>query len=105
MYDSRFPIELHIGSRPGSSFSGTMTYPDGNMVTSVTGTAEDESDGNVLLEWKERGYVTRGSSIDFNGRYAATVRDGIMNGAWYQEDRRVASFTMTESGSAASVPR
>jgi hypothetical protein len=82
-----------------------MTYPDENTVTSITGTAEVDRDGKALLEWKERGYATRGSrSIDFNGRYSATVRGGIMNGAWYQADRRIAGFTMTESDNAASVP-
>jgi len=103
-YDDRFPIELHIDSWSGKSFEGTMTYPDENTVTSVTGTAEDEADGGVRLTWKEHEYVTRGRrSIDFDGSYTATARDAIMNGAWYQANRRVAGFTMTASSSAAGA--
>lgn len=103
-YDGRFPIELLIDSWSGRSFDGTMTYPDENTVTSITGTAEDEADGGVRLTWKEHEYVTRGSrSIEFDGSYAATVKDAIMKGAWYQANRRVAGFTMTASGSAAGA--
>jgi hypothetical protein len=103
-YDDSFPIELHIDSWSGKSFDGTMTYPDENTVTSVTGTAEDEADGGVRLTWKEHEYVTRGRrSIDFDGSYTATVIDAIMNGAWYQANRRVAGFTMTAFGSTAGA--
>lgn len=104
-YDDRFTIELHIDSWSGRSFHGTMAYPEGNTVTSVTGAAEDESSDSVRLTWKEHGYVIRGGrSIDFDGRYAAVARDGIMNGAWYQENRRVADFTMTAPSDATSAP-
>jgi len=103
-YDDRFPIELYIDSWSGRSFDGTMIYPNEDTVTNVTGTAEDEADGGVRLTWKEHEYVKRGRrSIDFDGSYTATVRDAIMNGAWYQANRRVAGFTMTASGSAAGA--
>ena len=41
IYDDRFPIELDVGNWSGSSFNGTMPYPDGNTTTKITGTAED----------------------------------------------------------------
>jgi hypothetical protein len=94
-YDSRFPIELAIGTWSGRSFDGTMTYPDGDTVTTVSGTAE-AVDGSVRLTWKELAYVRKGSRpIDFNGSYAATIAGDSMDGAWYQADRLVARFTMT----------
>jgi hypothetical protein len=103
-YDDRFPIELHIDSWSGRTFDGTMIYPDEDTVTSVTGTAEDEADGGVQLTWKEHDYVTRGRrSIEFDGSYTASVKNAIMNGAWYQANRRVAGFTMTASDSAAGA--
>jgi hypothetical protein len=103
-YDNRFPIGLHIDTWSGRAFGGTMTYPDGDTVTSITGTAEDASDGSIRLGWKELSYTRRGSrSIDFDGSYAATIRDDTMDGAWYQANRRVARFTMTASGSSAAT--
>jgi hypothetical protein len=102
-YDGRFPIELHINSWSGRSFDGTMNYPDGKTETSISGTAEDESNGVVRLTWKENGYVIKGRrSIEFDGSYAATVSDMTMNGAWYRASRRVADFTMTASASPES---
>ena len=41
-YDGRFTIELRIDSWSGRHFTGTMTYPDGDTTTRVTGTAEDD---------------------------------------------------------------
>jgi hypothetical protein len=103
-YDDRFPIELHIDSWSNGGFTGTMTYPDGNTTTSVTGTAEDEADG-VRLTWAEHKYVTPGRrSIEFDGNYTAIVSDGIMTGAWYRANRRIAGFRMTSSGGTASAP-
>ena len=97
-YDSRFPIELDIGAWSGKSFGGTMTYPDWDTATSITGTAEDGTDGSVRLTWKELAYIREGSRrIDFNGSYTATITGDTMDGAWYQANRRVAPFTMTAS--------
>jgi hypothetical protein len=104
IYDSRFPIELAIGPWSGKSFDGTMTYPDrdGDTVTSITGTAEDD-DGSVRLTWKELAYIREGRRpIDFNGSYAATITGDTMEGAWYQATRRVARFTMTASDRSAT---
>ncbi len=103
-YDDRFTIELRIDSWSDRSFTGTMTYPDENTTTSVTGTAEDQADG-VRLTWKEHEYVIRGSrDIEFDGSYTAIVTDGIMKkGAWYRANRRIAGFTMAPSGGTASA--
>jgi hypothetical protein len=95
IYNSRFPIELEIGSWSGMNFGGTMTYPDGDTATSITGTAKDAA-GSIGLTWKELEFIRRGSrSIDFNGNYEATITGETMEGAWYQGSRRVARFTMT----------
>jgi len=84
------------GHRPAS---------DGKTETSISGTAEDESDGVVRLSWKENGYVIRGRrSIEFDGSYAATVSDMTMNGTWYRAGLRVADFTMTASAGTVSGP-
>ncbi len=97
IYDNRFPIELDIGRWSGSSFNGTMTYPDGDTTTKITGTAED-AEGRVRLVWQEVAYMRKGGRrIDFNGSYVATITADDMDGAWYQGDREVASFTMTAS--------
>jgi hypothetical protein len=72
----------------------------------VTGTAEDDADG-TRLAWSEEDYVVRGRrSLDFDGIYEAVIQDGIMNGAWFQDNRRVANFTMTpvKGTVGASVP-
>jgi len=96
-YDSRFPIELDIGTWSGGRFDGTMIYPDGDTVTTISGTAE-AVDGSVRLTWKERAYIREGSRhIDFDGSYTATIAGDTMDGAWYQANRRVARFTMTAS--------
>ena len=101
-YDSRFPIELAIGAWSGKSFDGTMTYPDGDTATRITGTAED-TDGGVRLTWKEVVYIREGRRpIDFNGNYVATIAGDTMDGAWYQASRRVARFTMTASDRSAT---
>jgi hypothetical protein len=96
-YDGRFPIDLYIGAWSGRSFSGTMTYPDGDTTTEIAGTAED-ADSSVRLTWQEVAYIREGRRrIDFTGSYAATVTADTMDGAWYQANRRVAGFTMTAS--------
>jgi hypothetical protein len=100
-YDSRFPIALDIGTWSGLSFGGTMTYPDWDTVTNVTGTAE-VVDGSVRLTWKELAYIREGHRIDFNGSYAATITGDTMDGAWYQANRRVARFTMTARDRSAA---
>jgi hypothetical protein len=97
IYDNRFPIDLDIVTWSGTSFDGTMTYPDGDTVTTISGTAE-AVDGSVQLAWKELAYVREGRRrIDFNGSYAATITDDTMDGSWYQANRLVARFTMTAS--------
>jgi hypothetical protein len=88
----------------GTSFDGTMTYPDGDTVTTVSGTAEPV-DGSVQLTWKELAFVREGRRpVDFNVSYAATVSGNTMDGAWYQANRRVARFTMTASDRSTTRP-
>jgi hypothetical protein len=66
-YDGRFTIELRIDSWSGRHFTGTMTYPDGDTTTRVTGTAEGEADG-VRLTWNEHEYVIPGErEVEFDG--------------------------------------
>ena len=97
-YDNRFPIELHIDSRSGRNFNGSMVYPDEGTITRVTGTAEDGAGDITRLTWTERNYIADGSrTVDFDGRYVAAVKGGDLGGAWYQADRFVASFSMTAS--------
>jgi hypothetical protein len=101
-YDGRFLIELDIGAWSGRSFSGTMTYPDGDTATDIAGTVDD-ADGSVRLTWQEVAYIHEGRRrIDFNGNYVATITADTMDGAWYQANRRVARFTMTASDRSAT---
>jgi len=95
-YNGSLAIQLSVATQTGSSFDGTMTYPDADTVTRVAGTIDVDGD-DLRLSWKELDYVRNGHhSIDFGGYYAATVKNGdTMNGAWYQADRLVARFTMT----------
>jgi hypothetical protein len=105
-YDGRFAIQLRIDSWSGQRFTGVMTYPDEGTTTSVTGTAEDEAAG-VRLTWNETGYLVQGRrTIEFDGAYAADIRDRLMRGTWYRDNRRIADFTMTPAvGTAgASAP-
>jgi hypothetical protein len=102
-YNNSFPIQLNLATWSGSRFDGTMTYPDGDTVTSVTGTVEADADG-ARLTWKEQEYTRPGRrTIDFGGNYAATIRGDTMDGAWYQGTRRVASFTMTASSTSPTT--
>ena len=103
-YDNRFPIALDIITWSGTSFDGTMTYPDADTVSTVSGTAEPV-DGSVQLTWKELAFVREGRRpVDLNGSYAATVSGNTMDGAWYQANRRVARFTMTASDRSTTRP-
>jgi len=80
-----------------------MTYPDGDTVTSVTGTVEAEGSG-ARLTWNEQEYVRRGRrSVDFGGNYSATIRGDTMDDAWYQRGRRVVPFTMTASSTSPAT--
>jgi hypothetical protein len=105
MYDGRFPIELRIDSWAGQSFTGTMNYPDGNTTTRVTGTAENSA-GGARLTWNEREYIPGRREIEFDGTYSAVIRDGLMSGTWYRDNRRIADFTMTptDATTGTSVP-
>jgi hypothetical protein len=103
-YDGRFTIELRIDSWSGWDFTGIMTYPDEDTTTRVTGTAKDQAEG-VRLTWTEQEYAARGRrDIDFNGSYQAVVQDGIMNGSWSQDNRRVADFTMRPVDGTEGAP-
>jgi hypothetical protein len=101
-----FRIRLDITTWSGSLFDGTMTYPDknGDMVTRITGTIEDDgADDGVRLTWKERQYISGDRSIVFDGDYSAIVSGDTMVGAWYQGSRRVAGFKMTASDKSATT--
>ncbi|MCP2356085.1 hypothetical protein HD597_003105 [Nonomuraea thailandensis] len=103
-YNESYPIRLDIAVRSGNAFDGTMTYPDDDTATGVTGKIEDDPVVNgVRLTWKEVSYTRRGKrGIDFDGTYSATVRDDVMEGAWYKEQRRVADFAMTAVDDSAT---
>jgi hypothetical protein len=104
IYNNQFPIELDIDGWSGKGFGGTMTYPDRDTTTRISGTADDGPSGSIRLTWKELEYVHEGRRrIDFNGSYTATITGNTMDGAWYQANRRVARFTMTASNSSATV--
>jgi hypothetical protein len=95
-YDGRFPVELHILGWDYTQFSGIMTYPDDDTVTSVNGQIDGQT-GNVgaNLSWREQDYVLKGRrAIDFNGTYAATVTGDHMDADWRQNNRVIVKFTM-----------
>jgi hypothetical protein len=96
-YDGRFPIELRILGWEGTQFSGIMTYPDGDTVTSVGGQIDGQIESaGVNLSWKEIGYVLNGRrDIDFNGSYAATVIDDQMDAQWLKSGRVIVQFKMS----------
>lgn len=95
VYNNSYPIQLDITGWSDSRFEGTMTYPDGDTITSIAGSTENADDG-IRITWRELS-VTRqgGRSIDLDGHYSATVEGGdTMHGAWYHAGRLVARFTM-----------
>ncbi|MFI6316679.1 hypothetical protein ACIBG8_04135 [Nonomuraea sp. NPDC050556] len=101
IYNDSYPIGLDITTRSDGRFDGTMTYPDDDTATSVTGTIEADDDG-IRINWKEHAYTRRGlRPINFNGTYSAVIRGDVMEGGWYQGNRHVADFTMTVSGVTA----
>lgn len=102
-YDGRFTIQLRIDSWSGQGFTGVMTYPDEGTTTSVDGTAKDEAAG-VRLTWDEDEYLVQGRRvIEFDGTYAADIRDRLMKSTCYRNNRRIADFTMTPTASTAGV--
>lgn len=98
VYNDAYPIRLHITPHSDSHFDGTMTYPDGDTVTRISGTIEKARDG-IRLSWRELEVTRQGSrTIDMSGYYKATIEDdNTMRGAWYQADRMVARFRLTAS--------
>lgn len=104
VYNDSFPILLDISAWSGTRFDGTMTYPDGDAVTTITGSVEN-ADNGVRLTWNEREYAREGHrSIDFDGYYSATIENGdTMHGAWYKAGRLVARFTMKATSTADGV--
>jgi hypothetical protein len=96
-YDGRFPIELRILGWEGTQFSGIMTYPDGDTVTTVRGQIDGQMESaGVGLLWKEIGYVLSGRrDIDFNGSYTATVIDDQMDAQWRKSGRAIVQFEMS----------
>jgi hypothetical protein len=101
-YNGSYPIELRIRRWQGLKFRGDMTYPESDnginvsTVTDVQGEVEVETeDGAASVRWEEQGYLREGHrSIDFSGYYSATVKNGFMNGGWYQQDQLIARFKM-----------
>jgi hypothetical protein len=97
IYDGRFPIELHILGWDGAQFSGIMTYPDDDTVTSVNGQIDGQTgSASVSLLWREHDYVLRGRRpIDFNGSYIAAVIGDHMDADWRHGNQVIVQFTMT----------
>ncbi|HEV2374143.1 MAG TPA: hypothetical protein VGS19_18555 [Streptosporangiaceae bacterium] len=93
----RYPLELHILGWDGTRFTGIMTYPDDDTVTSVSGQANGQpGNASVSLSWQEQGYTLRGRrDIDFNGSYAATVNGDHMDAKWRRGNQTIGQFTMT----------
>jgi hypothetical protein len=97
IYNKDFPIELRIMKWSTNSFEGAMIYPGSDTVTRITGRIESRNrdEATVAIRWEETSYARQGRrSIDFNGRYQASVSGETMTGAWYQRDRLVARFEM-----------
>lgn len=108
-YNNDYPIELHVRRWTANKFEGLMSYPASDTTTRVTGRIEPRNReiGPITITWEETGYGRKGRrTIDFNGRYQATVSSETMNGEWYQGNRLVAKFEMKaiKAGAISEVP-
>jgi hypothetical protein len=103
-YDDRFPIGLCIMGWDGTQFSGIMTYPDDDTVTTVHGQIDGQTGStSASLVWKEIGYVLNGRrGIDFDGSYTATVIDDRMDAQWRKSGRVIIQFGMSPAELRAS---
>lgn len=95
-YDNDYPIELVITEWDDLEFRGTMTYPDTDTVTEMTGRIdrENEQSGRAVV-WHETRVLHQGRQrVDLNGEYRAEALSDVMVGSWFQGARLVANFRM-----------
>jgi len=96
-YDGRFPTELRILGWDGTQFSGVMSYPDDDTVTTVRGQIDGQTESaGMSLSWKETGLALAGHrDIDFDGSYTATVTGDQMDVQWRKGGRVIVQFKMS----------